>query len=61
MIISVSSVNGTSGSRNTGSVEGSSPMSDTVRRSIPSTSETVVSTTMHTSGEGSARVIIGKP
>ena len=59
--MSVSSVKGTSGSRNIGSVDGSSPMSDTVRRSMPSTSDTLVSTTMHTSGEGSARVSSGKP
>ena len=61
MILSVSQFNGTSGSRNTGRLSGSAPMSLTVRMSRPSATDTPVSPTMVTSGEGTARVRYGKP
>lgn len=56
MIASVSRLSGTSGQRNTGRVSGSSPISPTVRISSPSAMARAVSTTMHTSGEGTAVV-----
>ncbi len=58
-IISVSRFSGTSGSRNTGRLSGSSPMSPTVLMSSLSSSDTMVSTTIATSGEGTARVTRG--
>ncbi|MCY1556508.1 hypothetical protein D9M68_932640 [compost metagenome] len=61
MIFSVSRFSGTSGSRNTGRLSGNWPMSPTARMSSFSTTATIVSTTMHTSGEGIARVMYGKP
>ncbi len=59
MIASVSSVSGTSGIRNMGSVSGSAPMSPTVRTSQPKTTAASVRTTIVTSGEGIARVSSG--
>ncbi len=56
MMRSVSKFSGTSGSRKIGRLSGSSPMSPTVRTSSPSTRVTAVSTTMVTSGDGTARV-----
>lgn len=56
MIVRVSKVRGTSGIRKTGKVEGSSPMSPTVRRSSPNARATAVRATMQTSGEGTERV-----
>jgi len=61
MIVSVSQFSGTSGSRNTGRLSGSSPMSPTVRISSPIPMENAVSTTMVTSGEGTALVMSGRP
>ena len=59
MISSVSRLSGTSGSRKTGSVDGSSPMSPTVRRSSPKPIEIALSTTMQTSGDGTILVSRG--
>ena len=59
MMRSVSRFSGTSGSRNIGRLSGSSPMSPTVRMSSFSTTATMVSTTIATSGEGIARVRYG--
>ena len=59
MICRVSKFSGTSGHRNTGRVSGSSPMSPTVRTSMPKNMATAVSTTIATSGEGTALVTIG--
>ena len=61
MIFSVSMLSGTSGSRNTGRLSGSSPMSPTVRMSRPIAIENAVSTTMVTSGDGTALVMSGRP
>jgi hypothetical protein len=58
-IHSVSSVHGTCGQRNTGSDEGSSPRSPTRRTSSCSHIARIVSTTMATSGEGTALVTRG--
>jgi hypothetical protein len=57
MIFSVSQLSGMSGIRNTGRLSGSSPMSPTVRMSRPIPMEKAVSTTMVTSGEGTALVM----
>ncbi len=59
MIWSVSNVSGMSGRRKTGSVSGNSPMSPTVRTSMPVASATAVSTMMQISGEGIARKTSG--
>ena len=56
MILSVSRFSGTSGSRNTGRLSGNWPMSPTVRISRPKKIATAVSTTMATSGDGTALV-----
>ena len=60
MIHSVSSVNGTLGINRLGSVVGSSPRSPTARTSTCSTMVMMLSTMMHTSGEGITRVTRGK-
>ena len=59
MIVSVVSVSGMSGIRNTGSVSGNSPMSPTVRTSQPKVMASAVRTRMVTSGEGMALVTSG--
>ena len=61
MIFNVARFNGTSGSRKTGRLSGSRPMSPTLRMSRSSTSATPVSTTMVTSGDGTALVRYGRP
>jgi hypothetical protein len=60
MIIRVSKVSGICGMRKTGRVDGSSPMSPTLRRSKPKVRVTAVSTMMQTSGEGIDFVTKGK-
>jgi hypothetical protein len=59
MMRSVSSVSGTSGSAKAGSAPGSWPRSATVFSGRPSQWPTSVSTTMHTSGDGTAVVMRG--
>ena len=56
MIASVSRFSGTSGSRKMGRLSGSWPMSPTLRMSSSRKMATAVSTTMATSGEGTALV-----
>jgi hypothetical protein len=60
MIWSVSHVSGMSGSRNIGSVSGSSPISPTVRTSQPNATVKAVRTMIVTNGEGIALVMSGK-
>ncbi len=60
MIISVSRLSGICGIRKIGRVEGSSPMSPTVRTSKPNQIDAAVRTRMQTSGEGMDLVISGK-
>ncbi len=60
MICSVSHVSGTPGNPKLGSVEGNSPRSATVRISSLNAKATAVSTTIATSGDGSALVKRGK-
>ena len=61
MICSVSSVNGTAGMPRNGSVEGSSPLSPTVGTRIAATTVRAVSSTIATSGAGTAVVRRGRP
>ena len=60
MIRSVSKVSGTSGWRRSAVPTAAAPMSPTVRTSRPSAIESAVSTTIATSGDGTARVRRGK-
>ncbi|MNC74796.1 hypothetical protein D3C75_1262160 [compost metagenome] len=60
MMSSVWIVSGTSGSRKTGRLSGSLPMSPTVRTSRCSHMAMPVSTTMQTSGEGMVLLRYGK-
>ena len=55
----VSQLSGTSGRRNTGSVDGNLPMSPTVRTSHPAATVTTLNRTMQTSGDGTALVTRG--
>jgi hypothetical protein len=61
MICSVSRFSGTSGSRNTGRLSGISPMSPTRADVEIQVIATADSTTMATSGEGTALVSSGRP
>ena len=60
MSVSVSRVNGTSGRPGTGSEDGRSPLSPTVGTAMPAATVTTVSTTIATSGAGTAVVSFGK-
>ena len=59
MICKVSKVKGISGIRKIGSVFGNSPISPTVRTSMPNHIVIAVNTTIVTKGEGSTVVIRG--
>ncbi len=59
-VVSVSTVNGTSGSPGTGSDDGSSPLSPTVGTAIPAATVITVRITMDTSGAGTTVVSFGK-
>ncbi len=59
MMRRVSRDRGMSGNRNTGRLSGSAPLSPTVGISRPKYTATPVSTRMHTSGDGTARVSSG--
>ncbi len=59
-VVSVSRVNGTSGSPGTGSEDGRSPLSPTVGTAMPAPTVTTVRITMDTSGAGTTVVTFGK-
>lgn len=60
MVVSVSTVNGTSGRPGTGREEGSSPLSPTVGTAIPAATVITVRMAMETSGAGITLVTFGK-
>ncbi len=60
MVVSVSSVNGTSGRPGTGSEEGRSPLSPTLGTAMPAATVMTVRITIETRGAGTVLVIFGK-
>src|SRR5690554_618723 len=59
IMLKVSKFSGTSGHKNIGRASGSSPISPTVRTSIPKYIATAVQAIMHTNGDGTALVTSG--